>query len=51
MNGFKALLDPMILFLLFVNLIPLYGVLEWGWGVFELIFIFWFEKNLVPFLI
>ncbi len=46
MGSLKVLLDPVIALLLFVNLIPLYGVLEWGWGVFELIFIFWFE-NLV----
>ncbi|MDX1296407.1 MAG: DUF6498-containing protein [Sulfurimonadaceae bacterium] len=47
MNALKPLLDPLILFLLFVNLIPLYGVLEWEWGVFELIFIFWFENVII----
>jgi hypothetical protein len=37
----------MIALLLFVNLIPLYGVLEWKWGVFELIFVFWFENVII----
>ena len=47
MGPIRTLLDPFILMLLGVNLIPLYGVLEWGWGVFELIFIFWFENVII----
>lgn len=30
--------------LLFANTLPLFGVLYWNWGVFELIYIYWFEN-------
>ncbi|WP_345971970.1 DUF6498-containing protein [Sulfurimonas diazotrophicus] len=35
--------------LLAANLYPLYGVLELGWGVFELIFLYWMENIVIGF--
>lgn len=37
---------PLIV-LLAANLYPLYGVLERGWGVFELIFLYWMENVVI----
>ncbi len=36
-----------IVILLAANIFPLYGVLELGWGVFELIFLFWMENVVI----
>ena len=29
------------------NLLPIYGVLAWGWTSFELIFLYWFENVII----
>jgi hypothetical protein len=36
-----------VVVLLAANIFPLYGVLELGWGVFELIFLFWMENVVI----
>jgi len=40
-------IDPSILLLLGANLIPLAGVLFWGWSVFAIMVLFWLENVVV----
>lgn len=33
------------------NLIPLYGVLEWGWDIFSIFFLYWAENVVIGFYV
>ncbi len=35
------------IFLILANLLPLYGVLFWGWKVFTVMFLFWLESAII----
>lgn len=36
-----------IIFLILFNAIPIYGVLQWGWKSFDLIFLYWLENLII----
>lgn len=36
-----------VVFLIGVNLIPLYGVLAWGWKLFSILFLYWLESFVI----
>lgn len=36
-----------IIFLILLNAIPIYGVLQWGWKSFDLIFLYWLENLII----
>ena len=36
-----------VLFLIAVNLIPLFGVLFFGWSLFSIMFLYWIEKGII----
>jgi len=36
---------PLLIVLL--NLVPVYGVLEWGWNTFDLVFLYWMENVII----
>ncbi len=38
-----------ILFLIAVNLIPLFGVLFFGWSLFSIMFLYWLENGIIGF--
>ena len=44
-----ALLHPSSLVLLAVNLVPLVGVLRWGWDAFLLLMLYWMESAIIAF--
>lgn len=37
------------LLIVLINLIPVYGVLNWGWQSFDLIFLYWLENLVIGF--
>lgn len=41
---------PTVLILILVNLIPLYGVVFWGWSQGYILFIYWAETSIIGFL-
>jgi len=45
----RYLLLPATLLTLVVNLIPLYGVLFWGWDTFQLLMLYWIETVIIAF--
>ena len=53
--GWRAALDPRhlkapsILVMIAANLLPLYGVLYWGWDLFGLILLYWTETSIIGF--
>ena len=42
-----ALLRPSVVVLVLANLVPLFGVFVWGWEVFPLLLLFWFENVII----
>ncbi|HLH93270.1 MAG TPA: DUF6498-containing protein [Xanthobacteraceae bacterium] len=44
-----ALLYPSTLILISVNLVPLVGVLAWGWDAFRLLMLYWMESAIIAF--
>jgi uncharacterized protein DUF6498 len=44
-----ALLHPSSLVLLAINLVPLVGVLRWGWDAFLLLMLYWMESAIIAF--
>jgi uncharacterized protein DUF6498 len=38
-----------VLFLIAVNLIPLFGVLFFGWSLFSIKFLYWIENGIIGF--
>src|SRR6056297_1431115 len=42
-------LDSTAAALILANLVPLYGVFAWGWAVFPILFLFWFENIVIGF--
>lgn len=42
-------LDSTAIVLVLANLVPLYGVFAWGWAVFPILFLFWFENVVIGF--
>jgi len=42
-------LDSTAVALILANLVPLYGVFAWGWAVFPILFLFWFENIVIGF--
>jgi hypothetical protein len=50
-QSFKAttLLQPSVLVLLIVNVLPLLGVLFWGWDLFLLLMLYWMETGIIGF--
>jgi len=44
-----ALLHPSSLVLLATNLVPLVGVLRWGWDAFVLLMLYWMESAIIAF--
>jgi hypothetical protein len=47
--GARPLLDPSSLILVAANLLPLAGVLFWGWDAFVLLVLYWFETAIIGF--
>jgi hypothetical protein len=47
--GTPLLLSPATLILLAANLLPLAGVLFWGWDAFVLLILYWFETAVIGF--
>ena len=47
--GMRPLLDLSSLILLAANLLPLAGVLLWGWDAFVLLVLYWFETAIIGF--
>jgi hypothetical protein len=47
--GARPLLDPSSLILIAANLLPLAGVLFWGWDAFVLLVLYWFETAIIGF--
>jgi hypothetical protein len=45
----RPLLDPSSLILIAANLVPLAGVLFWGWDAFVLLVLYWFETAIIGF--
>ena len=45
----RLLFLPAILATLVVNVIPLYGVLFWGWDTFQLLMLYWFETVMIAY--
>jgi hypothetical protein len=45
----RYLFLPTALATLVVNLIPLYGVLSWGWDTFQLLILYWIETVVIAF--
>jgi len=45
----RYLFLPATLATLAVNLIPLYGVLWWGWDTFQLLMLYWIETVIIAF--
>jgi hypothetical protein len=45
----RLLFLPAMLATLVVNLIPLYGVLFWGWDTFQLLMLYWFETVMIAY--
>ena len=43
----RAVLKPPALLLLAANLIPLVGVLVWGWDAFVLLMLYWLETAVI----
>jgi hypothetical protein len=41
---------PTVLILILVNLVPLYGVVFWGWSQGYILFIYWAETSIIGFL-
>ena len=46
-NKILRKLPPSVVFLVAVNLIPLFGVIFWGWKVFPIMILFWFENIII----
>lgn len=38
---------PFIFFLVLLNAVPVYGVFEWGWKSFDLIYLYWLENLII----
>jgi hypothetical protein len=47
--GVRPLLAPSSLILIVANLLPLAGVLFWGWDAFVLLALYWFETAIIGF--
>src|SRR5258708_30478877 len=45
----RALLRPPALLLLAANLVPLVGVIAWGWDAFVLLMLYWLETAVIAF--
>jgi hypothetical protein len=45
----RALLQPSALILLAANLVPLVGVIAWGWDAFVLLMLYWLETAVIAF--
>jgi len=45
--GASLKLPPSLVFLVVANLVPLLGVLAWGWEVFPIMLVFWLENVIV----
>jgi hypothetical protein len=48
-SGARRLLAPSSLILIAANLLPLAGVLFWGWDAFVLLALYWFETAIIGF--
>ncbi len=46
-EGLRGRLTASSIFLLLANLVPLYGVLQWGWSVSSVILLFWLENLII----
>ncbi len=46
-EGLRGRLTASSVFLLLANLVPLYGVLQWGWSVSSVILLFWLENLII----
>jgi hypothetical protein len=44
-----ALLYPSTLILIAANLVPIVGVLAWGWDAFQLLMLYWMESAIIAF--
>ncbi len=38
-----------VLFLIAVNMMPLFGVLFFGWSLFSVMFLYWIENGIIGF--
>jgi hypothetical protein len=45
----RRLLEPQALILLLGNLVPLIGVVAWGWDAFVLLMLYWLETAIIAF--
>lgn len=45
----ESLQKPSVLILIIVNIIPLIGVLFFGWNVFAILLLYWFESAIIGF--
>ena len=43
----RAVRDPIILSGIFVDFLPVFAVLSFGWGAFELVFLYWIENLII----
>ena len=39
--------SPSLAILIALNALPIYGVLNWGWQSFDLIFLYWLENLII----
>ena len=40
-----------LLLLVAVNLLPLFGAMQWGWSVFDIVFLYWCENLVIGFIV
>jgi hypothetical protein len=45
----RLLLRPSVLILVAANLVPLIGVIFWGWDAFVLLMLYWLETAVIAF--
>jgi hypothetical protein len=45
----RHLLRPSVLILVAANLVPLVGVIFWGWDAFVLLMLYWLETAVIAF--
>jgi hypothetical protein len=43
----RYLVRPSVLILIGANLLPLYGVLRWGWDLYSLLMLYWLETAII----
>ena len=49
MDARDKIVHPSVFALILANLVPLYGILFWGWDIFTLLFLYWLESAVIAF--